>query len=219
MTALPYDFVPSSIVLLQFAIASVVLAITPGPDMALFVGRALTYGRTAGFACLAGALTGILIHTSMVVLGLAALLKAAPTAFLAIKIIGALYLIWLAYDALKNGSSFTAERKANTKPRGLISHYMTGIGINILNPKIAMFFLTFLPQFVSVNDPHAAGKLFFLGIMFIVVSLPIVAPMIWLADKFSVAMRANPKVTRATDYLFAAVFSAFAIKLLLAQNK
>jgi threonine/homoserine/homoserine lactone efflux protein len=213
------NFVPELSVLVPFAAACVVLAITPGPDMALFVGRALTYGRAAGFACMAGALTGILVHTALVALGLAALMKAAPTAFWALKIVGAAYLVWLAYDALKNGSSFTATRNAAATPKPLFRHYLTGLGINLLNPKIVMFFLTFLPQFVSASDPNAIGKLFFLGAMFNVISLPIIIPMVWLADRFAAAMKANPKVTRATDYLFAGVFSYFAIKVITAQAK
>ena len=213
------NFIPELSVLIPFAAACVVLAITPGPDMALFVGRALTYGRAAGFAAMAGALSGIVVHTALVALGLAALMKAAPTAFWALKIAGAAYLVWLAFDALKNGSSFTATRNAAAAQKPLIQHYLTGLGINLLNPKIVMFFLTFLPQFVSAADPHAIGKLFFLGLMFNVVSLPIIIPMVWLADKFSNAMRANPKVTRATDYLFAGVFSYFAIKVITAEAR
>lgn len=211
------SFIPEASVLIPFAAACVVLAITPGPDMALFVGRALSYGRAAGFACMAGALTGILVHTALVALGLAALMKAAPAAFWALKIAGAAYLVWLAFDALKNGSSFTAVRNASATRKPLIRHYLTGLGINLLNPKIVMFFLTFLPQFVSAADPDAVGKLFFLGAMFNVVSLPIIIPMVWLADRFAKAMKANPKVTRATDYLFAGVFSYFAIKVIMAK--
>jgi threonine/homoserine/homoserine lactone efflux protein len=213
------NFIPELSVLLPFAAACVVLAITPGPDMALFVGRALTYGRAAGFACMAGALSGILVHTALVALGLAALMKAAPTAFWVLKLAGAAYLVWLAFDALKNGSSFTATRNTSATPKPLVQHYLTGLGINLLNPKIVMFFLTFLPQFVSASDPNAVGKLFFLGAMFNVVSLPIIIPMVWLADRFAAAMKANPKVTRATDYLFAGVFSYFAIKVITAQAK
>lgn len=211
------SFIPEASVLIPFAAACVVLAITPGPDMALFVGRALSYGRAAGFACMAGALTGILVHTALVALGLAALMKAAPAAFWALKIAGAAYLVWLAFDALKNGSSFTAVRNASATRKPLIRHYLTGLGINLLNPKIVMFFLTFLPQFVSAADPDAVGKLFFLGAMFNVVSLPIIIPMVWLADRFANAMKANPKVTRATDYLFAGVFSYFAIRVIMAK--
>ena len=88
-----------------------------------------------------------------------------------------------------------------------------------MNPKIILFFMTFLPQFVSAHDPHAAGKLFFLGAMFVVVSLPVTAPMVLAADRFAAAMKRSPRVTRVVDYLFAGVFSAFALKIITAQAK
>lgn len=210
------DYIPATTVLLQFALASIVLAITPGPDMALYVGRAVTHSRAAGLACFAGASTGILVHTVLVAVGLSALLVAAPSAFLALKVVGAGYLIWLAYQAIRHGSSLTV--KGDKRPQGsLWKHYMTGIGINILNPKVALFFMTFLPQFVSADDPYAPGKLVFLGLFFLVVAMPTILPMIFAADRFSQALMKRPKVTRTLDWLFAGVFGAFAVKILTAK--
>ncbi|MEO1745355.1 MAG: LysE family translocator [Pseudomonadota bacterium] len=211
-----FDYVPSAAVLIQFALAAVVLAITPGPDMALYVGRSVTHSRGAGLACFAGAVTGILVHTMLVALGLSALLVAAPTAFLALKIAGAAYLIWLAYQAIRHGSSLTI--KGEKRPVGsLWGHYVTGIGINILNPKVALFFMTFLPQFVSTDDPQAPGKLVFLGLFFLCVAIPTILPMIFAANAFSQALMKRPRVTRTLDWLFAGVFGAFAVKILTAR--
>ena len=100
-----------------------------------------------------------------------------------------------------------------------MKNWMTGIGINLLNPKIILFFMTFLPQFVSASDPHAPAKLFFLGLSFIPLSLPIVVPMVLAADRFAGLLKKSPKVTRIVDWLFAGVFSAFAAKILLTQAK
>jgi len=213
------EFVPSIAVLVQFAIAAAVLAVTPGPDMALYVGRAITHSRAAGLACFAGAVTGILVHTMLAALGLSALLVAAPTAFLVLKVVGAAYLIWLAWQAIRHGSSFTP-RQAGARGNGrLWQHYLTGIGINILNPKVAIFFLTFLPQFVSADDPHAPGKLVFLGLFFLAVAVPIIIPMILAADLFASTLKARPRITRALDWIFAGVFGAFAIKILTTQAR
>jgi len=212
------DFVPDTITILQFAVAVFVLAITPGPDMTLFVGRALSQGKAAGFACMFGAMTGIVIHTTLVALGLSALLVASPTAFWILKIFGAGYLVWLAWQAIRHGSAFNPEAKASKKA-SLFKNWATGLGINLLNPKIILFFMTFLPQFVSPGDPHAPGKLFFLGVLFIPLSLPITSPMVIAADKFAGLLRKSPRVTRVVDYLFAGVFSAFALKILTAQAK
>ncbi|MEX0956585.1 MAG: LysE family translocator [Rhizobiaceae bacterium] len=211
-------FVPDFSIILQFAIATFVIAITPGPDMTLFVGRALSNGRAAGMACMMGAMTGVMIHTAMVALGLSALIVASPEAFLVLKVCGAGYLMWLAWQAIRHGSAFSPEKVAG-KERSLFQHWATGVGVNLLNPKIILFFMTFLPQFVAASDPHAPGKLFVLGLLFIPLSLPVTIPMVIAADRFSRILRKTPTVTRVVDYLFAGVFSAFAIKILTAQTR
>jgi threonine/homoserine/homoserine lactone efflux protein len=212
------DFVPHASIILQFAVATFVIAITPGPDMTLFVGRALSQGRAAGFACMAGAMTGILVHTSLVALGLSALIVASPQAFVVLKVAGAGYLVWLAYQAIRHGSAFSPEKQAGGSP-SIMRNWATGLGINLLNPKIILFFMTFLPQFVSAADPHAPAKLFFLGLLFIPLSLPVTVPIVIAADGFSRLLRKTPTVTRVVDYLFAGVFTAFAVKILTAQAR
>ena len=212
------SFVPDVSIILQFAVATFIIAITPGPDMTLFVGRALSEGRAAGFACMLGAMTGVLVHTTMVALGLSALIVASPEAFLALKIFGAGYLVWLAYQAIRHGSAFSPEKQAGTG-RSLWQNWAMGLGINLMNPKIILFFMTFLPQFVSAGDPDAPQKLFFLGLLFIPLSLPVTAPMVIAADGFSKLLRKTPTVTRVIDYLFAGVFTAFAVRILTAQAR
>ncbi|MDN5927099.1 MAG: LysE family translocator [Hyphomicrobiales bacterium] len=213
------SFIPDLSVLIQFAVATFILAITPGPDMALFVGRSLSEGRSAGLACMAGALSGCIVHTTMVAVGLSALIVASPEAFLVLKVCGAGYLIWLAWNAIRHGSAFKPEKGTGGSSHSLFRNWAKGVGINLLNPKIILFFMTFLPQFVSAHDPHAPGKLFFLGVLFIVLSLPITTPMVLAADSFASLLKKSPRVTRMTDYLFAGVFSAFALKILSAQAR
>jgi threonine/homoserine/homoserine lactone efflux protein len=208
-------FIPDLSTILQFALATIVITLTPGPDMTLFVGRALSSGRAAGFACFFGATAGILVHTSLVALGLSALIVAAPAAFFALKIAGAGYLLWLAFNALRHGSAFSPS-SAKGPERTLFKHWATGLGINLLNPKIVIFFL---PQFVSAGDPGASGKLFFLGLLFIAIAIPMTIPMIVAADSFAGLLKKSPKVTRIIDYLFAGIFSAFAVKILLTNAK
>jgi len=210
-------FVPDLAILLQFAIATFVIAITPGPDMTLFVGRALAEGRAAGLACMFGAMTGIVIHTLIVALGLSALLIASPAAFLALKIGGAGYLVWLAWQAIRHGAAFNPDGRPRPA-RPLLRNWATGLGINLLNPKIILFFMTFLPQFVSANDPHAIGKLMFLGLAFIPLSLPITVALVLAADRFAAMLKKSRAVARSFDYLFAGVFGAFALKILATQR-
>jgi threonine/homoserine/homoserine lactone efflux protein len=206
-------FIPDVATLLAFFAASIVLAITPGPDMTLFVSRALSDGRAAGFACVAGAMSGITVHTLMV-----ALVVASPTAFFALKAVGAAYLMWLAIQAIRKGSSLTLP-VSGPSGRGVMANWAQGLGVNLLNPKIILFFMTFLPQFVSASDPHITSKLIFLGMFFVVVSTPIVIGIVLGAHGLAGWLKRKPQVMRIVDYVFASVFSIFALKILLAQSR
>ncbi|GAA4527336.1 LysE family translocator [Chelativorans composti] len=212
------SFVPDFSTIVQFAIATFIITITPGPDMTLFLGRALSQGKWAGIACMSGAMTGIVIHTTLVAVGLSALLVASPTAFWTLKIGGAGYLVWLAIQAVRHGSAFNPD-SSQTAPASFAKNWATGLGINLLNPKIILFFMTFLPQFVTPGDPNAPGQLFFLGMMFIVEALPFTVAMILVADSLASLLRRSQVVTRVVDYLFAGVFSAFAVKILTTQAR
>ncbi len=213
---------PDASVLLPFTLAVVVIALTPGPDMTFFLGRALSQGRAAGLAAMAGASTGILVHTMLVALGLSALIVAAPKAFLALKVAGAVYLGWLAIQAIRHGSALTLPEGGSARPAarpGLAATWASGLAINLLNPKIILFFMTFLPQFVRAGDPHAAAQLVVLGLYFIVVALVITVPMILAADRFAAVLRTRPRIARAMDWIFASVFMAFAAHLLLGRSR
>ena len=212
------DFLPSLPIILAFGLASALLAVTPGPDMTLFLGQTVAQGRRAGMAALAGAVTGLLVHTLFAAIGLSALLAASPSGFLALKVVGALYLLWLAVEALRHGSAFAVEGGEAARARiGRV--FLKGLTINLLNPKIIVFFVTFLPQFVSAEDPHAAGKLFFLGLYFVALCAPICVLLILSADSIAAVLRRSPQATRVVDYLFAGVMGAFALKLLAAQAR
>ena len=212
-------FIPDLSTLLAFSLACFILTITPGPDMTLFLGRTLAGGRALGLAAYAGASTGSLIHTTLAAVGLSALIAASPEAFLLLKVGGAGYLIFLAVQAIRTGSTFKLDVKGEKKQPSLRGSWLTGIGINLSNPKIILFFVTFLPQFIRAGDPHAGGKLFFLGVYFIVFATPFALAMIVAADKLAAALKRRPKITRMIDYLFAGVFSAFAIKILTTQGR
>ena len=213
------SYIPDLATLIQFSIATIILAITPGPDMTLFVSRTLSQGRATGFASMAGALSGTLVHTTLVVVGISALIVASPMAFFVLKICGAGYLVFLAWQALVKGSTFAPEATSKGSSISLPRAFVTGFAVNLLNPKVILFFMTFLPQFVSAHDPNAPAKLIFLGVMFVVLSIPVTAPMVFAAEKFSSAMKSSPRATRVVDYLLAGVFSAFALKILTAQTK
>ncbi|AXO68516.1 LysE family translocator [Agrobacterium tumefaciens] len=214
------DFVPSLPTLVAFTIAILLLAVTPGPDMTLWISRSLREGRAAGFMTLVGTNIGITVHTMLVAFGVAALIVASPTAFMILKTGGAAYLVWLAIQAIRKGSDFVMVKTAGEKPQSsLRSALLNGIWVNLLNPKVIIFFMTFLPQFVSASDPHVTGKLIFLGIWSIIVALPIGIGIVVAADVLSAWLQRNRKVLRGLDYTIAGVFSLFAIKIFFTQTR
>lgn len=210
------DWFPSLAVLAAFTPAVLVVALTPGPDMTLFLGNAVAQGRRAGIATLVGTNGGLIVHALFAAFGLSALLAASETAFTVVKVAGALYLVWLAWQAIRHGSSVTLQA-----PGGIAKSQremmLTAFGVNLLNPKIVLFFVTFLPQFVSPADPHAAHKLLFLGLYFIAVSLPLCVGLVFAADRVSAGLKRSRRAMRTFDYLFAGLMGAFAVRLIAAR--
>ncbi|HEX8664180.1 MAG TPA: LysE family translocator [Beijerinckiaceae bacterium] len=206
-------FLPTADVLLTYSLACFVLFVTPGPDMSLFLAKTVAGGRRAGIAAMLGAQAGCCVHTMLAALGLSALLAASATAFLALKVVGGLYLLWLAIDAIRHGSALSVRGEARTEASAWRT-FLLGVGVNLTNPKVVLFFVTFLPQFVSAGDPYAARKLVFLGLYFVLFNLPLCALLVLGADRVLALLKARPRVVRAVDYAFAGVFGAFAVKIL-----
>jgi threonine/homoserine/homoserine lactone efflux protein len=211
-------FVPDASVLLAYSVACLVLFITPGPDMSLFLAKTVAGGRRAGIAAYTGASLGSVVHSLLAAFGISALIAASPASFLALKVVGAAYLLWLAVDALRNGSSLNV-RSQQGQRASFWGTLALGLGVNLTNPKVVLFFVTFLPQFVDANDPHAAAKLLFLGIYFVVFSFPLGLMMILGAAHVVGGLKARPRLLRAIDWLFAGVFGAFAVRILATQGR
>ena len=210
-------FVPDPAVLAAFVLASIVLGITPGPDMTFFLSKTIAQSRLAGFAALGGVSLGVTIHSVLVAAGLSVLLAASVTAFTILKVAGAAFLAWLAIDAIRHGSSLSLTPGERREP--LRAVFVKGLFVNLLNPKIIIFFVTFLPQFVSPGDPHVARKLLFLGFTFMAVNLPVCGGFILAADRIAALLKRSPRMTRIVDWLFAGVLGAFAARLILTQAK
>jgi threonine/homoserine/homoserine lactone efflux protein len=211
-------FLPDPATLAAYTVACLILCITPGPDMSLFLQRTITSGRAAGIASTLGASAGCLVHTVLAAVGVSAVIAASPTAFLVLKIVGAVYLAWLAVDALRNGSSLNIQAEGR-QPISTARAFWTGVMINLSNPKVVLFFVTFLPQFVSAADPHAAGKLAFLGVYMVAFGTPITILMVLGAERVVGALKQRPRIMRGIDYVFAGVFGAFAAKIMLTEGR
>lgn len=211
-------FLPDNATLLAYSLACFALFITPGPDMSFFLAKTIQGGRRAGIAAMAGASVGNLVHSLAAAFGLSALIAASSTAFTAVKVVGALYLLWMAFDAVRNGSALNIA-SGDGKALSLGKTFLQGLGVNLTNPKVILFYLTFLPQFVAASDPHAQGKLLFLGFYFVAFALPLAMGLILIAERFIETMRARPKIMRAIDFSFAGIFSIFAVQILLTKGQ
>jgi threonine/homoserine/homoserine lactone efflux protein len=212
------EFLPDLTTFVTFTIAVWVLAITPGPDMTLSIARSLSDGKAGGMMVVLGTSSGLVIHTLLVALGISALIVASPTAFMILKTGGAAYLVWLAVQAIRHGSSLSVKRAEGPAKSGL-ANYLNGFWCNLLNPKVILFFMTFLPQFVSASDPHVAGKLIFLGFWAIIAGMPINMMVVVVAEKLSTWLQNNRRVLRGIDYSFAGIFSLFAVKIFMTQAR
>ncbi len=212
------EFVPSLPVFLAFTIAGLILFITPGPDMSLWLSRTLQGGRRAGLAAAMGTNLGCVVHATLAALGISVLIQASPVAFTTLKVVGACYLLWLAWGMIRGGTALSVETTRGADLPWWPS-FLTGVAVNLSNPKVVIFFITFLPGFVSATDPHAGGKLLFLGLYFVAINVVLSALLVLWADRFVGALRRNPRVLRVIDWLFAGVFAVFAVTILRTQAR
>ncbi len=149
---------------LYFLIASVLLTLAPGPDIMYLLAKSLADGARSGISLATGLCTGLIFHTTLVIIGVAAIIQQSPLAFAALKYVGAAYLLYLAWGAFHA----QGDLKLNTvnKSNSYFKLYRRGVIMNILNPKVLLFFLAFLPQFVNLDSDSVSLQIAFLGFVF-----------------------------------------------------
>ena len=215
-----FDFIPSLTVLSVYTLTCAVLFLTPGPDMGLWLSKTLSGGRKEGMAAMLGTSLGCCVHSVLVAFGISVLINASPIAFNAMKVVGAGYLLWLAYQAIRHGSMLSGDfARSETARPAVLAAFLNGLMVNLSNPKIVLFFVTFLPGFVDASGPHVRGKLLFLGLYFVAFSLLPSTLFILAAERLITTLKSNPKILRGIDYVFAGVFGIFALTIIRAQSK
>jgi threonine/homoserine/homoserine lactone efflux protein len=195
-----------------FALAALVLVLTPGPNMIYCVSRTLCQGRRAGFVSLAGVLLGFLVHLCAAALGLTALLMAVPLAFDTIKLAGAAYLLWLAWQAVRPGGSapFQARELPVDRPAVL---FRMGFLTNLLNPKVAMFYLSFFPQFLHPDHGPVLLQSLQLGAVQIGVSGGVNALIVLGAGAITTFLTRSRGWLRAQRWVMGGVLGALAVRI------
>lgn len=200
-----------------FLTTAVLLNLSPGPDIAFILGQTVKGGRKSGFAAMFGIWTGAFGHVVMAAAGLSVVLATSAMAFSVVKWAGAAYLIWLGIQALRSdGGKFIAEG-VTTSPKAF-PIYKQGVMVGLLNPKVAIFFLAFLPQFVVEGAGPVSAQLFLHGFLIIVVAALIEPPLIILGGKLTGKLRANPRIGLWMDRSLGAIFVALGIRLAMEQR-
>ncbi|WP_299454932.1 LysE family translocator [uncultured Pigmentiphaga sp.] len=197
--------------LLLFLSMSVGVTIAPGPDNLQVLARSLSQGRTAGIAAALGFASGCLFHTALAVLGVAALLKASPMAFDAIRLAGAAYLLWLAVQVLRNRGGFSPT--SGPQPLSHARIFGQSVLANMLNPKVTLFFLVFLPQFVNPWAGHPDWQMLWLGVIFMVQAAVVFCLIAWFAGLVGQLLRRRPHVGVWLDRLAGLIFLFLAIRI------
>ena len=195
-----------------FALAALLLVLTPGPNMVYCVSRSLCQGRRAGVVSLAGVLAGFLVHLVAASLGLTALLIAVPFAFDTIRLAGAAYLLWLAWQALRPGGQAPfAPRVLPADPPGRL--FRMGFLTNVLNPKVAMFYLSFFPQFLHPERGPVLLQSAVLGVVQIGVSGAVNLALVCGAASITAVLSRSEGWLRAQRYVMGSVLALLALRI------
>ena len=195
---------------------SVLLGLSPGPDNVFVLMQSVTHGRRAGLLVTLGLCLGLVGHTTAVALGLAAVLAASPTAFTVLKLCGAAYLLYLAWGAFRAPvGPVAAQDVPALQPWRMVGR---GLVMNISNPKVGIFFLAFLPQFVQPQAGPVALQVAWLGGLFMLATLLVFGGFAWFAGLVGGLLRRSARAQRALNWMAGTVFVALALRLALAQR-
>jgi threonine/homoserine/homoserine lactone efflux protein len=202
--------IPIDTLTLFFA-ASVALALAPGPDNIFVLTQSALHGRLSGFIVTLGLCTGLLVHTAAVSLGVAAIFQTSALAFNALKAIGATYLLYLAWQAFRAGATqISAQQDAPLSRRKL---YMRGILMNVTNPKVAIFFLAFLPQFANPANGSLALQMITLGAVFMLAALIVFGAIAWAAGFIGDWLKRSQRAQVMMNRFAGTVFVGLAMRL------
>ncbi len=196
-----------------FLVASALLTVAPGPDIIYVLTRGVSQGRSAGLAAAFGFATGCIFHTLLAALGVAALIRSSELAFTAVRWAGAAYLVWIGVQALRHRASFSLAGGGGS--RALFTIYRQSVIGNALNPKVTLFFLSFLPQFVDASAGGVAWQMALLGALFMVQTAVIFGAVAIFSGWIGERLRAHPGIGKRLGLFAGLTFIALGIRVAL----
>lgn len=204
-------------ILIAFMGATAALAISPGPDNIYVLIQSITNGKKYGLATVAGLMTGCLVHTTLLAFGVSALIKQSEQLFFIIKLFGAIYLLYLAFRVYRSNSDISITNTAAPK-KSLLELFRQGFIMNVLNPKVTIFFLAFFPGFLFSESMSTVTQFYVLGFLFIAVSSIIFSVVAILSGMISEQLTKNATIGPILKWLQIVVFVGIAIYLLLSDK-
>lgn len=209
---------PTSTSLAAFALIALAMVLTPGPNMIYLLSRSILQGRAAGFISLLGVILGFFVYMVGAVLGLTGVLLAVPLVYEAIQWAGAVYLLWLAWTAIRPGARSVLGPRRDLPHDGAQRLFTMGLVTNLLNPKIAVLYLSLLPQFVDPEHGAALGQFFILGLVQIAVSFSVNLTIVLLAGVIAGWLAARPGWLTLQRWLMGGILAALATRLVLERR-
>jgi threonine/homoserine/homoserine lactone efflux protein len=202
--------------LIYFIAASATLTFLPGPDILFVLTQSISQGKMAGVATATGLCTGILVHTSAAALGISALVYKSALAFEIVKYAGAAYLLYLAWQALRESGELVSSTPV--RETSAFALYRRGIFMNVLNPKVALFFLAFLPQFVNLESGNVPVQMIFLGVVFLIQAWIIFSAISVFAGMIGDKIVKKPGIGKYINWGKAGIFTVIGVKLALSHK-
>lgn len=200
--------------LIAFLAAAMLLTISPGPDIIYVLVQGMTNGKKHGIVTTLGLVSGIIIHTSLVAFGVSAIIRQSENLFLFIKILGAGYLFYLAWQVFKSDPSIHVDKPATEQKKELTSLFKKGFLMNVLNPKVAIFFLAFFPGFLWDPEGNTIYQFYILGFLFMLQAFLIFSAVAILAGKISVYLQKHPASGLVFKWVQVVVFVGIGIFIL-----
>lgn len=198
-----------------FLTAVVLLELSPGADMAFMLGQTVRNGRKAGFAALFGSLTAAYFHVAMAAIGLSAVIATSAVAFSIVKWVGVTYLMWLGYQAFFSTEEIKTDSKRESPKSSSI--FLQGALISALNPKVAIFFLAFLPQFVVEGAGPVTLQFLLHGSLLVIVGFLLQTPLILMGSRIANGLTVNQPLRRWVDRCLGALFFSLGIRLAMSK--
>lgn len=202
--------------IISFLCAAILLSLMPGPDNLFTLGQSIAKGARAGIFTILGLCTGLLVHIFASIIGISAMIYQSSLAFTIIKYAGAAYLLFLAYQSFTEKSTgFHLKQEEALDHKSL---YKRGVIMNLLNPKVSLFFLSFIPQFIHYDKGHVPFQMLVYGILFLVQAFIIFTLISLFAAKIGHYLQKNPTLSKKMNYIQGCIFALIGIQIALSEK-